>query len=446
MTAGKPRVLVLDDDQMWLDQVPDLLGENFEVDSFPTIDQGLQVIQTESYDILLLDLNFLGDHRTGLDLFKQVHALSRGIDILVISAETHPQRLVELFNAGVSQFLAKPARPNEIREKLRQILEDREIRVKTAQQATHALGVTLTGSSQVIRKLRADITRAIASGVRDILLLGASGTGKELVARMLAQGDRSGKFIAVHCGAINDSLAESELFGHVKGAFTGADRDRIGAFEAAGSGFVFLDEIGEMPLNQQAKLLRVLQERRVQRVGSVEERKVSFKCVSATHINLEQAIAEKKFRADLFYRIQGEVIHLPSLRERLEDIPELVYSFIARHPIHQKKSITQEALCLLQEYSWPGNIRELNSTIERLCNRCEDLVIREKDICQVLPDVVGRKSSLPIEGERRRFEKAILDAKGDRNLAAGILGLSRATFFRKAKDLGLVRERRALVS
>jgi len=303
-----------------------------------------------------------------------------------------------------------------------------------------------------MRKIRSEIERVVQSGAKDILLLGETGTGKELVAKMIAKlSDASGRFIVVHSGAISDGLVESELFGHVKGAFTGADRNKVGAFEAAGGGFVFLDEIGEMPLNQQAKLLRVLQERTVQRVGTYEERPAQFRCISATHVNLEKAVANKEFREDLYYRIARDTIRLTPLRERVEDIPELIQHFISEVSKEPALNFTDKSVELLQEYSWPGNVRQLKAVVESLISRCTDGIVREIDVCQLIPEIanfqsahinrhlVGRYGASLIANERSRFEKAIIQANGDKNKAANLLKMSRATFFRKARDLGLVR-------
>lgn len=259
--------------------------------------------------------------------------------------------------------------------------------------------------------------------------------------------------IPINCGAISDGIAESELFGHVKGAFTGADRDRASAFEAVGGGFVFFDEIGDMPLNQQAKLLRVLQERKVQRVGSLEEKPVHFRSISATNVNLDGAIASKKFREDLFYRISKFTIKVPTLRERIEDVPELVHHFLNSHSSETRVTVTKEAMNLLQSYNWPGNVRQLEAVIDIMSHRCANGVIREKEVCHAIPEVadmftakvtrsfLGRQGALFVNTERRRFQKAIIEAQGNRDRAAEILSISRATFFRRAKELGLVNTR-----
>jgi DNA-binding NtrC family response regulator len=451
----RPKLLVIDDDQVWLDQVPMLFEDDCDVDTYPTIDQGLEAVTRHFYDIVLLDLNFEGDTRSGLQVFRKIHALDRETDVIVISGETDHNKLIEVFNAGVSRFLPKMSDASEVRQIVFDTIKEREIRLQTIANASTATGIELIGNSPQMQKLRSDISRAVSSGTRDILLQGETGTGKELVARSIAyQADPSRRFIAVHCGAVNENLIESEFFGHLKGAFTGADREKVGVFQAAGGGFVFLDEIGEMPLSQQAKILRVLQERVVQKVGCFEETKVNFRCVSATHVDLELAVKEGRFREDLYYRIAKDVIHVPTLRERIEDIPELIHFFLSSYPPKKRASFTKSAMGLMQSYSWPGNVRQLKGVVESLAARCEGGAIREKDIYTVVPEtasihntparnLIGAYSASIIMNERQRFEKAIIRANGDRTAAAKLLDISRATFFRRAKELGLVNARRS---
>ena len=444
-----PKILSLDDDLSFLEQIP-LIFENYgyEIDTYSNIDQGLAAIENNFYDIILLDLNFVGDRRTGLDVFRRISAKDSEVDVIVLSGETEPKKLVEIINAGITHFIPKPASIVEIRNAVVNAIKKKQLRRESILQITKR-STLLVGSSASSLKLKADIIQAAKMGVKDILIQGETGTGKEVVARAISElADPSKRLYPVHCAAINDGVAESELFGHVKGAFTGADRERIGAFEAAHGGFVFLDEIGDMPIHQQAKLLRVLQERKVQRVGSTEERSVSFKSISATHVNLEHAVADKKFREDLYYRIAKFSIQIPALRNRMEDIPELVTFFLSTR-FNNQITITPQAIELLFAYHWPGNIRQLESAIESMVYRCENKVIREKDVCQAIPDLsnlftpkqaitlLGKHGHSPISQERKRFQKALIDAYGDRTKAAQLLNMSRATFFRRAKELGI---------
>lgn len=454
MNERTPKILALDDDPTWLSQIPIIFEDHgYEIDSYANIDQGLMAIENGFYDVVLLDMNFAGDNRTGLDIFRRISAKDSEVDVIVISGETDTRKLISIMNAGITQFIPKPASADQIRQAVDQSVKKRELRRLsiTLNQSKNAL---IIGSSKIVLDLKAEIARAAQSGARDILITGESGTGKEVVARSIAElADSAKRFIPVHCAAINDGLAESELFGHVKGAFTSADRDRVGAFEAAQGGFVFLDEIGDMPLNQQAKLLRVLQERKVQRVGSTEERSVSFKSICATNVNLNNAVSERKFREDLLYRIAKFKIHIPSLRHRIEDIPELVVHFLATK-FQNKVTITPQAIGLLQSYYWPGNVRQLEATVETMAYRCENRTIRDKDVCKAIPELsnlitskqtvsfLGKQGAALVSQERKKFEKAIIDARGDRTKAAEMLNISRATFFRRAKELGLVNGRR----
>jgi len=451
-----PKILALDDDKSWLSQIPLIFEDLCQVDGYASIDQGLTAIQSSFYEIILLDINFDGDPRSGLDVFRMIQAADRGADVIVISGETNPQRLIQIMNAGVTQFLTKPVTPDIVLETVKNTLAERERRLRAQNLfKSERTRSSLIGESLPMRKLREDISRMISSGTKDILLQGETGTGKEVVAQAIAyEADPSHRFVPIHCGAISDGLAESELFGHVRGAFTGADRDRASAFEVAGGGFVFLDEIGDMPLNQQAKLLRVIQERKITRVGSSEQKDVNFRTISATHVDLESAIAQKRFREDLYFRIAKAKVVIPPLRERLDDIPMLVQTFIASNQRHKHVIVPRDAVELLQHYHWPGNVRQLQSAIDSILMRITEPVIREKDICQAIPEIAkvfGNKSSKILLGrygasllarERDRFERAIIASNGDRDVAANSLGMSRATFFRRAKELGLVRERR----
>lgn len=453
MMNNPARILVLDDDISFLEQIPDILDGFGEVDCFRTIDQGIAAVSAKFYDVAILDLNFEHEQRTGLDVFRRILAMDRGIDVIMITGETDPRRIFDMVNAGVHRFIPKPASIAEIQKQVSVILEERLLRRQILEaNVVEASGSVLIGSSQAMLKVREHISHTVKSGARDILIQGETGTGKEVVARYIAaQADGAGRFLPVNCGALSENLIQSELFGHVRGAFTGADREKKGIFEAAGGGYVFLDEIGDMPLSQQPKLLRALQERMIQRVGEVEERAVNFRTISATHISLKKAVEEKKFREDLYFRISKEVIVVPPLRERIEDVHELVTHFLSKQS--KRCSITDEAIRLLQSYSWPGNIRQLEATVESMVVRC-DGIIRPAQVLRVLPElasmgtlqikkaIAGTYGLQLIGQEKQRFQKAILDANGDRAKAAQILGLPRSTFFRKAKELGLVRTRR----
>ena len=452
------KILVLDDDISFLEQIPEILDSYGKVDVLRSIDQGLAAVESTYYDIVILDLHFDDDVRTGMDVFKKIVALDRGVDVVLITGETDTKKIFDLVNSGIRYFIAKPAKVNEMRECVRSILEERSYRRRATLLAQKMSigknGAVLVGSSPKITQLREHIDRLVKSQVKDVLIQGETGTGKELVARQIAaQCDSLGRFIPINCGSLNENLIQSELFGHVRGAFTGADRDKAGVFEAAGGGFVFLDEVGDMPITQQPKLLRAIQERRIVRLGEVEERAVSFRTISATHVDLRKAITESRFREDLYFRISKETITIPPLRERLEDIRDLVIHFLSTQT--KKCTITEDALNLLRSYAWPGNVRELQSVVDRAVIRADKGVIKTAQIIQVLPElatlssrklqraIVGSYGIQLLENERKRFRDAIISSSGNREEAAKTLGLSRATFYRKAKELGLVRDRKS---
>lgn len=445
------KVLAIDDDKSWLSQIPIILEDyNYDITLESSIDEALAKIDNNFYDIILLDINFNDDPRNGIDLFRVIKSKDHSVDVIVISGETNPSRLVEIFNAGVTKFLPKPCKVDQIRSAISDALLIRQMRHK-AQFYNECKDESLIGKSEAMRKLREEVAYVVKAGIKDILLVGETGTGKELVASAIAHlADPHKRFIPIHCGAITDGLAESELFGHMRGSFTGADKDRQSVFEIAGGGFVFFDEIGDMPPIQQAKLLRVLQERQVQRVGSSKIIPVNFRSISATHVNLEHAIIEKKFREDLYYRIAKHVITVPALRDRIEDIKELSYYFLANLFPNRPIVITNEAIDLLKSYHWPGNVRQLKATIESIGSRVESGTIKESDICQALPQIsnvftsrtsrimIGRYGASIISKEKERFENAIRASKGNKKKAAEVLGVSRATFYRRASELGLV--------
>lgn len=457
MFERRSRILVIDDDESWLKQAQLLFDpDRFELECYATVAQGLAAFESFFYDIVLLDLNFDGETENGLDAFRKIHALNRGADVIVISGETNPMRIVELVNAGVSKFIPKlQSGAAFILEQVENVLADREQRMSAYDALVKdQVGESILGVSPMIRAMRADIERIAKSGIQDVLIVGETGTGKELVAKALSHiANPTKPLVTVHCGAIADGLTESEFFGHTKGSFTGASTDRIGAFELAKGGSVFLDEIGEMPLQQQTRLLRVLQERKVVRIGSSEERSVTFRCIAATHVDLKAAVQTKRFREDLYYRIAKEVIHVPALRDRPEDIPQLIHYFVAKAGFKGRKSMSLEAINLMQNHAWPGNIRQLRAAVESILTRTAETVVRDKDVVAVLPELAQvRISSAGRSGatgygpalvmtERLRFEKAVIQANGNRATAAKLLGISRATFFRRAKELGLVKER-----
>lgn len=453
-----PKVLAIDDDRYWLSQIPLILEDTFEVSTRTTIDQGINAIQEDFYDAVLLDMNFGDDARTGIDVFRTIKAKDPKADIIVISGETRPDKIIQIMNAGVTSFLPKPCTPDQIRSAISNAIHAKRMKQRALNTGLgSSLEDLLIGGSPQMKKVREDVIHVATSRTKDVLLMGENGTGKEEVAKAIAYvADPKSLFIPVLCSAISEGLAESELFGHVKGAFTGADRDRPSVFEEVGSGFVMFDEIGDMPMPQQAKLLRVMQERKLHRVGSYKSIELGFRSISATNVDLLRAVAEKRFREDLYYRIAKEIITIPPLRERREDIIDLIYHFLAMCFPQNDLTITDDAIQLLMAYHWPGNVRQLKAMIESIGSRNTSGVIRESDICQAIPQIasvfgnkaskalIGRYGASLINQERDRIERAIKSSESVEEAAAKV-NLTRSTFYRRAKDLGLIKERKKKV-
>jgi two-component system response regulator AtoC len=344
---------------------------NLEVDTAADGRQALALCREAPYDVVLTDV--MMPEVSGLEFLKALKAEQPQVDVVVMTAHGTVERALEAVRAGAAEFLEKPISPDLLHLVVRRCLE----RVGLRQEVSRLRGMVragdglgrLVGRSPKMESLFT-LVRTVAQVDSTVLLLGETGTGKELVARELHElSDRRGRpFVAVACGAIPETLLESELFGHDKGAFTGATKPRAGRFEAASGGTVFLDEIGEVPLSVQHKLLRVLQEKEIERLGETQPVKVDVRIVAATHRDLEALMRVGQFREDLFYRLNVLPVHVPPLRERREDIPLLAAHFLARFAERFKKDVTAIAPGALQGllgHPWPGNVRELEHVIER---------------------------------------------------------------------------------
>lgn len=265
MSTRIPKIMVVDDDREFLSQLPDILDGYGTLDLYPTIDQALPAIESKFYDIAILDLNFDNDSRTGIDLFRKIEALDRGVEVILVTGETVPSRLFDLLNSGIRHILEKPLRIQQLRDCVTKILNEREIKRRAIEVANQTRGgkqkqAVLLGSSPQMALIREQVERIVEYGVKDILIQGETGTGKEEVAKYIAmRADSLARFYPVNCGGVSEELIKSDLFGHIKGAFTGADQKKTGVFELAQGGYVFLDEIGDMPIQVQPILLRTLQ-------------------------------------------------------------------------------------------------------------------------------------------------------------------------------------------
>jgi DNA-binding NtrC family response regulator len=368
----KARVLVCDDKENFTKLFRRILPEDrFDVTTAEDGTRALGLVSAGDFDVIVSDIRMPG--ADGLAVLREAKAKDRDVEVVLMTAFATVPAAVDAIRQGAYDYLAKPFEPDEALFVVERALERRTLR-RQARDLKKALDGAnriedLVARSPAMAPAVALIRRAASSEVT-VLITGESGTGKEVAARAIhASGDRrTSRFVAVNCGAIPEALIESELFGHVKGSFTGAAGDRRGLFEEAAGGTLFLDEIADLPLAMQVKLNRALQERRIRPVGATDERSVDVRVIAATNVDLKARIATGQFREDLFYRLDVLQIVLPPLRERAEDIPLLVAFFLERHAVRQGTSprgFTEEALNALVRYSWPGNVRELENAIER---------------------------------------------------------------------------------
>ncbi len=468
------RVLVVDDEPAVRESLRMLLKSECEVETADGVDAALESIGQRAPDLVLLDVMMPG--RNGLELLAELAERGLPIPVVVLTATNTVAVAVEAMKLGARDFVTKPFELDALRIKVRQLLEHRAleaevVRLRDEVEDRQRLG-EMVGRSPAMRAVFHDIER-IAKARATVLLTGESGTGKELAARAIhglsPRGD--GPFVAVNCGAIPRDLVESELFGHERGAFTGAHERRIGRFEAAHRGTLLLDEIGELPADVQVKLLRALQERVVQRVGSSDEVAVDVRVIAATHRDLKKEVEEGRFREDLFYRINVVPLGLPPLRERREDIALLAGVFIERGVAHahshadtgaadgdakpeeaapERPRLSRPARAALESYPWPGNVRELENAIEHGLALSEGGPI---DLAH-LPEAIHRAGSdealredwrqgrIGFEDAVARFEETMLrealeQADWNQTRAAEMLGLTRRVLKLKMDKLGV---------
>src|SRR3954471_10703187 len=393
-------ILVIDDEAGIRFTICEVLqSPDLRVLAAENAEQGLRLTREESPDLVLLDIR-LGN-KSGLDLFHELRAIDPKLLVVFITGHGTAETAIEAMKLGAFDYLVKPLDLGELHHIVEQALKiSHLIHVPAAVDSSTQLSDTsdrLIGSGPAMQSLFKQMGRVAPLDV-SVLILGESGTGKELVARAIYHHSRrsQGPFLAINCAAIPETLLESELFGHEKGAFTGADRQRIGKFEQCHRGTIFLDEVGDMPLATQAKMLRLLQDGQFQRVGGNETLKVDVRIIAATNQNLDAMIAESRFRRDLYYRIRGVTLHLPPLRERQDDIAELAHYFLFR--LNRQlgtavQTISREAIELLERHPWPGNVRELQSVLR------EALIVATGPT--LLPEFLSLSAPLtPAEPER----------------------------------------------
>src|ERR1700724_744269 len=423
----RPRILAADEQQHVLEAIELLLRpQGYEVETARSPALVREALATGSYDSVLIDLNYTRDTtsgREGLDLLSEVVAQDNTTPVIVMTAWANIDLAVEAMRRGARDFIQKPWENERLLE-----TEGRPQFIATAPAMQTLLGaMTRVGPSDA-----------------NVLITGEHGTGKEVVAHTLhALSARASRpMIAANTGAVPEGLFESELFGHVKGAFTDARSDRIGRFELADGGTIFLDEIGNVPMHQQAKLLRVLEAGEVERVGSSRPRRIDVRVISATNINLRAACTSGQFREDLLFRLNTVEMHVPALRERREDIPVLAVHFLSRYASRYRRPVQgfeASALQLLMQYSWPGNVRELEHTLERAVLMCRGTEVERADLgLDSLRQHGQNLEDLSLESvEAILIRKALQRSQGNISQAAEVLGLSRGALYRRMEKYGL---------
>ena len=457
MTAPAPAtsasLLVADDQADVLEALRLLLkGHGFEVETVTSPAAALASLERRDYDAMLLDMNYTRDTtsgREGLDLLHELRSLEPEMPVIVMTAWGSIDNAVEAMRRGARDYIEKPWDNARLVSILNTQVElgralRRARRLETENRLLRRDHLPrMIAESPRMRPIL-ELMERIGPSDANVLITGEHGTGKELVAQWLhASAPRAARsFIAVNMGGLSEGLFESEVFGHVKGAFTDAKTDRVGRFELADGGTIFLDEIGTVPLAMQAKLLRVLQTGDVERVGSSKARHVDVRVISATNANLGQEVAEGRFREDLLFRLNTIEIHLPPLRERREDIVPLAMHFLGRHAGRYRKSLTgfdQGAIQALLAHGWPGNIRELDHAIERAVLLAQGSQVRAADFAlRAAAGGVQRLEDLPLEDvEKLLIQKALSRHDGNVSRAAQALGLSRSALYRRIATYGL---------
>ena len=436
--------------------------EGYKILEADTLAKADDLLQTESIGVVLLDVRLSAE--SGLDFLPSVVSRANPPSVIIITAHGSERIAVEAIKKGAFDYLAKPFDLEELRIQVRNAVESHSLRTENDRLRAELVGGSmgrLIGSSPAMKKIFSLIERVAQTEV-NVLITGESGTGKEEVAREIHARSRvsAGPFVAVNCAAMPLELIESELFGHEKGAFTGAAGKRIGKFEAANNGTLFLDEVGDMGLETQAKVLRVIEDKRFQRLGSNETYVSNARLISATNKPLEMLSEQGKFREDLYYRLCVVQIELPPLRERKSDIPALIESFVNRFSLAYHTTpltVDKEALKALLEYGWPGNVRQLKNCIERAVVLAEN----ERITLDVLPQEMLNKSlktktteatddSIIVaigedykdakkEFERKYIERCLERSAGNITRAAALLGIHRQSLQQKIKELGLTK-------
>ena len=453
--SGRMHVLIVDEDPAVRSACCEIASSRgflpFGIDNLP---EARNLLRGNSIDILLLDLKSPGGD--GLELLEEVKLLHPEIAVVVITAFATVSSAVEAMRTGANDYLTKPFEVDDLAAVLNRAAERRNIdtasrRLRESLRSQQGLG-SLIGTSPEMEKIYRILSK-VAQTSPPVLILGESGTGKELIARSIhANGPNASKpFLPIDCGSLVPTLVESELFGYVKGSFTGATRNKEGLLASAEGGTVFLDEIGEMPLDLQAKLLRALQEKEVRPVGATHRVPINVRILAATNRDLAAMVEQGRFRKDLYYRLNVVALRIPPLRDRREDIPLLASHFLNRMSKNggPKYTLSDDALRTMSDYAWPGNVRELENSIERACALSTGPVLRLGDLPTQLQDfrlhsrptekaATGNAEVTPLADlERQAILDTLRQLKGDKLTTARLLGIGKTTLYRKLKEYGI---------
>ncbi len=463
-----PRVLVIDDhDAMREGMAVTLKKQGHEISAVRSGVEGLAAYTKAPYDLVVTDLKM--EQMDGLEVVRRLRAQDPEAVVMVVTAHGTIETAVTAMQLGAYDFITKPFPPEVLRAKVDKGLElaatrRQVVRLKAENEvlsadAAAAAG-SLVGNSEPMQKLVSMIRRAAATDAT-VLVHGESGTGKELVARMIhdLSPRKDGPFVVVHCAALAETLLESELFGHERGSFTGAVKRKLGRFELADRGTLFLDEVGEISASTQTKLLRVLQEKEIQRVGGEETLKVDVRVVSATHRDLKAEVARGRFREDLYYRLHIIPLEIPALRDRPEDIPQLARHFVSRYAPKVNRavaSLSPAALAALARYPWPGNVRELENVIEQALVFAEKAELDESDLPASLQGPGARAAvsagNIPVphgdrplpdileDIERQLIQRAYEKANGVKTETARLLGIKTSALYYKLEKYGFIQK------
>lgn len=453
----KPTILVVDDDKAHLSMLQTILkGWGYTTEGVEDGGDAIDKVKENPYDAVLMDIKMA--HVGGIEALTHIKAHNPAIPVLLMTAYSSVDAAVGAMKLGAYDYLTKPLNFDELKLTLERSLEHvtliKENRTLKDRLSNNGKLSSIIGNSQPMVEL-VDMVKTVSSTEATILVTGESGTGKELLAKAIHSNShrKDGQLVTVNCAALTDTLLESELFGHEKGAFTGADKRRDGRFKQADNGTIFLDEIGEMPLPMQAKLLRAIQEREIQRVGSDKVLNVDVRIIAATNRDLLKEVEKGNFREDLYYRLNVVNLRIPSLKERNEDIPLLANFFLSKYAGQNRKKLkgfAPSAMDMLVRHTWPGNVRELENAVERAVILCTSDFIFERDLPPSLAqhEIIARDGAEPAcnpsivgkslkEVEKIVIEDTLSQTNGNKSETAKLLSITRTTLDNKIKKYGI---------